>query len=196
MKASSWCLLFLLVFSMPVTKADDQVPNWSELRQKRADIYYPHEPHYPIMQELGDACMLCHSFGGNTEHELSLLQKLNDVANEPLESICHSCHVDKRQAPSRCDVCHTNPQKVWPSSHDYDYIHTHSTEAIVDENSCKECHLAVSFCTDCHFSRGSLPGNEHPLGYINSHGIEARMNVSSCSTCHSAAYCSECHEQP
>ncbi len=176
--------------------AGTEVQSWWKQRMERPDIYYPHQAHFQVMQQRGDSCMLCHSFAANHQHDLPRLETLNAIANEPLEAICHSCHVDEKQAPSRCDVCHSNPQEVWPADHDFDYTNAHSIDAELNPESCTTCHIAVSFCTDCHFGREANPSVGHNLGYINIHGLDARTDTFSCGVCHTSNYCQDCHERP
>jgi len=167
---------------------------WWELRNTREDIYYPHNIHDPIMKKEGDTCMLCHTFNKNKVTDLEQLKKLNVIANEPLEAICHDCHVAKLTAPWECDICHQDPRKIWPNDHNFNYIDHHGEDAGLDEGECSQCHIDNSFCSNCHFRRDPVQRRSHPLGFRASHGFDARMNAANCATCHNANYCSNCHK--
>jgi len=114
--------------------------SWWQLRQNRSDIFYPHKLHMDIMKSDGDACMLCHPFSSNTVHDEELLKPLAQINNEPLEAICHDCHVEKMNGPSECKLCHPDPATVWPQNHNFDYKNNHTQDAQADQDSCNECH--------------------------------------------------------
>ena len=183
---SSWALF--------ATETDKE-KTWWEKRNERPDLYYPHNVHTEVMEKEGDRCMLCHTFQSNEVTNLEQLEKLNVIANEPLEAICHDCHVAKLSAPWQCDLCHHDPRDIWPSDHNFDYLAHHGEDARLDEGQCQQCHIDVSFCSDCHFRRAPLQRRVHLLGYRATHGIEARMNARYCSRCHNARYCSDCHKR-
>lgn len=169
--------------------------SWWEKREKRPDIYYPHKPHMEAMKQGGDPCLLCHPFSKTDITDLKQLKPLSVIANEPLEAICHDCHMDKLTAPWRCDLCHNDPAAIWPDDHNFDYLSHHGEDARLDGGKCRQCHIDVSFCTDCHFRRDSTQRQAHGLGYRASHGIDARINAANCSRCHNARYCSDCHKE-
>jgi len=184
-----------------VKKAEDKKSDvekersWWQLRQDRSDIFYPHKPHMGIMKKDGDACMLCHTFNKNNIHDEKILKPLNKINNEPLEAICHDCHVEKINAPSDCRICHPDPATVWPEGHNYDYKNNHTEDARADQDSCTDCHKQLSFCTDCHFKRNFTGSNVHRLGYKTMHGLDARIAPAECGSCHQADYCSDCHQR-
>lgn len=189
-------LLMLLFIGSSIVRAEDageKEPSWWQQRHDRPDIFYPHQLHFKAMQQEGDPCLLCHSFARNDEPKVDQLKALTTIANEPLEAICHSCHVDRNSAPFKCDLCHTDPTAIWPRSHDNDYVNHHAEDGRLDEGECQSCHLDVSFCSDCHFHRDSSNHQQHELGYLQLHGIDARMNTLSCARCHSSRYCADCH---
>ena len=210
-EALKWLLCSLMLFAassfaddkidVPVTKKavkktpQEKEKTWWEQRNKRPDLYYPHNAHMDVMEKEGDSCLLCHPFNANKITDLEQLKKLTVIANEPLEAICHECHVVQLTAPWRCDLCHTNPDTIWPNDHNFDYLTHHGEDARLDEKKCRQCHIDISFCSDCHFRRDPLQRRVHPLGYRTTHGIEARMNTVSCSRCHNAHYCSDCHRE-
>ena len=167
--------------------------HWWEKRNERPDIYYPHKIHMKVMEKEGDSCLLCHPFSRNDVTDLKQLKALNIIANEPLEAICHDCHVVRLTAPWRCNLCHNDPRKISPQDHNFDYVAHHREDARLDENKCRRCHIDLSFCTDCHFRRDPLQRRVHPLGYRSSHGIEARMNAAECGRCHNPGFCRDCH---
>ena len=206
------CLLWIAMFFTSLSFADNETvflvaneaektveqaeeKNWWEKRNQRPDLYYPHNAHMAVMEKEGDSCMLCHPFNSNSVTDLEQLKKLNVIANEPLEAICHECHVVKLTAPWRCDLCHHDSRDIWPSDHNFDYLIHHGEDARLDEGECRQCHIDVAFCTDCHFRRDPLQRRAHTLGYRATHGIEARMNAAYCSRCHNARYCSDCHRE-
>ena len=168
---------------------------WWEKRDQRSDIYYPHKVHYEVMEEEGDSCLLCHAFQKNDEHDETRRKPLNTIANEPLEAICHDCHVDELRGPWRCDLCHDDPKKIWPADHNSGYIQNHQEDSKQGTAICETCHLDRKFCTDCHFRRDTLNRSYHPLNYINRHGLESRMMPANCSQCHNSFYCRDCHNQ-
>ena len=198
-------LLFSLSFSTQaeINETSDaeikEEKSWWQLRQERSDIFYPHKPHINIMEQGGDACMLCHPFSKNNIHDEKKLKPLNQINNEPLEAICHDCHVEKINAPSECRLCHPNPSTIWPQDHNYDYKNSHAEDAQADQESCGECHKQLSFCTDCHFKRnlsGGFSGTSvHKLGYKTLHGLDARIAPATCGSCHQVNYCSDCHSR-
>lgn len=181
----------LLLFAEETTKEK----TWWEKRNDRPDLYYPHNAHLELMEKEGDSCMLCHTFQANEITDLEQVKKLNVIANEPLEAICHDCHVEKLTAPWQCDLCHHDPRDIWPPDHNFDYLTYHGEDARLDEEQCAQCHIDLSFCSDCHFRRDPMQRRVHLLGYRASHGIEARMNASYCSRCHNARFCSDCHKR-
>ncbi|MFK5986698.1 MAG: hypothetical protein QM479_14920 [Pseudomonadota bacterium] len=166
---------------------------WWHNRQENKDIYYPHNIHKQAMEEEGDSCMLCHSFAKNTLKNEQYLKHLTTIANEPLEAICHDCHLSEIRAPWRCNICHTDKTTIWPENHNYDYIHQHNEDARDNENQCRSCHIDIAFCSNCHFRRGAGQQDYHPLGYQSRHGIDARMMASQCGRCHNSFYCKDCH---
>lgn len=166
---------------------------WWQKRQYGDNIFYPHKVHMKLMEDGGDACMLCHPFSPNKIRDEKILQQLRDINNEPLKAICHDCHVEKRLAPSECRLCHLEPSSIWPPSHNYDYKKVHGEDAWADQNNCRECHKSLSFCTDCHFKRDFTGASTHPPAYKSLHGLDARMAPAECGKCHQASYCSDCH---
>lgn len=204
-------LLWLLILIAPPSFADKKIDlpaakktekkmlqakekTWWEQRNKRPDLYYPHNVHMAVMEKEGDSCFLCHPFNKNKITDLEQLKKLNIIANEPLEAICHECHVVKLTAPWHCELCHPDSRTIWPNDHNFNYIAHHSEDARLNESECRQCHIDTSFCTDCHFRRDPLR-RVHTLGYRTTHGIEARVNTASCGRCHNAHYCSDCHRE-
>ncbi len=196
-------LLFIMLFiSQPVSALDSvevlkdgkvEKKSWWQKRHDRPDIFYPHNAHLEVMQKQGDPCLLCHSFNRNTIIDPNHVKSLTTISNEPLEAICHDCHLTKQTAPFRCDLCHTDKTAIWPLDHDFDYINQHAEDSRLDQNDCVQCHLDMSFCTDCHFRRDNSNYRQHQLGYKNFHGLDARMNTYSCGRCHNATYCADCH---
>ncbi len=174
---------------------DKKEKSWWQLRQDKADIFYPHKPHMNVMEDGGDACMLCHPFSKNIVRDEKILAQLTQINNEALQAICHDCHVEKMNAPSECRLCHTQPSTIWPSNHDYDYKNHHARDAQEDQDACNTCHKKTAFCTDCHFKRNMSKGDMHPLGYKTLHGLEARMAPAQCGACHQTGYCSDCHRR-
>lgn len=186
--------------AVEIEEADvEKETSWWSKRQKRGDIFYPHKAHMDVMKNDGDACMLCHPFSKNTVHDEKTLKPLKQINNEPLEAICHDCHVEKMNAPSECRLCHPEPSTIWPQNHNYDYKNNHTEDAQADQDGCSECHKQLSFCTDCHFKRnfsGGFSGiRVHRLGYKTMHGLDARIAPAECGSCHQANYCSDCHRR-
>ncbi|MCF6257004.1 MAG: hypothetical protein L3J98_11015 [Gammaproteobacteria bacterium] len=203
-----WLLILIAPFSFAKDKTDfpvfeetektisqEKKETWWEKRNKRPDLYYPHNVHMDVMEKEGDSCLLCHPFTANKITDLEQLKKLTVIANEPLEAICHECHVVKLTAPWRCELCHSSPDTIWPNDHNFNYLTHHGEDARQDEGKCRQCHIDISFCSDCHFRRDPIQRRVHTLGYRTAHGIDARMNTASCSRCHNAHYCSDCHRE-
>ena len=186
-------LLFFPLLNASDNTQDSEKKSWWQKRHDRPDIFYPHNAHLDVMQQEGDPCLLCHSFNRNKIVNPDHVKSLTTISNEPLEAICHDCHLDKHKAPFSCELCHTDPSAIWPSNHDFDYIKNHAEDARLDNGECSQCHLDLSFCTDCHFRRDTAKHQQHKLGYRNMHGIDARMNAYSCGRCHNASYCADCH---
>ncbi|MET0091133.1 MAG: hypothetical protein ABW068_14145 [Candidatus Thiodiazotropha sp.] len=177
-----------------VSSAEDKEPeSWWEKRHLRSDLYFPHKAHEGVMSSSDDACMACHPFNENRILEPQQLQTVQQIYNEPLEAICHSCHMLTRSAPMACEVCHTDMTTVRPADHMDDFTRLHGEAARVDQQGCSDCHIDLNFCTDCHFRRS--PGRRvmHPLGYRDRHGLDARIDPTSCGGCHQANYCRDCH---
>ena len=173
---------------------------WWQLRKEKApDLYYPHNIHMDIMEKNGDSCMLCHPFVKNTERDPDTVKAITIVANEPLEAICHECHVNNISAPPKCTLCHQDIDRIRPDDHGHNYTPLHAEAARQKQQTCNACHISLSFCTDCHFSRNrGQPASGfglHPLGYLGSHGIDSRIDPASCGRCHTANYCSDCHRR-
>jgi hypothetical protein len=169
---------------------------WWKIRnakEKRADIFYPHNAHMQTMEKEGDSCLLCHTFNKNFELKPDRLRAITTIANESLEKICHDCHVDDLRAPWRCNLCHPDPEKIWPNDHNFNYKLHHSEDARRNETICKTCHLDLSFCTNCHLRRDTSGADYHPMGYQSRHGMEARMMGGNCGRCHNNFYCRDCH---
>ena len=168
--------------------------NWWQKRHKRADIYFPHNAHMSVMQKRGDLCMACHPFTGTPKTSIQQQQKLTHLSNEPLEAICHECHVVERSAPLDCKVCHTDISKIRPKDHGLNYNDFHGATAKRNEAKCRTCHIEMSFCTNCHFRHNNSQRIKHPLGYRDRHGLDARLDASACGRCHNASYCRNCHQ--
>jgi len=171
----------------------DEDKKWWTLREKRSDIYYPHNAHLEVMEQEGDSCLLCHSFTKSDVADAKKLKQVTLIANEALKPICHSCHVEEKRAPWRCDLCHDNKEKIWPADHRSDYKNHHGEIARQNEKNCETCHLDMNFCTDCHMRRDTSGQGYHPLGYRTLHGLESRMDPARCGRCHNELYCSDCH---
>jgi hypothetical protein len=182
--------LYLLAAENPV---QDEEKSWWEERHERSDIYFPHNAHMDVMSLSADTCMACHPFSGTKITDLEQLESVEVINNEPLEAICHSCHMETRSAPMECEVCHPDSSTIRPSDHQGDYTWFHTEMARSDEAACRLCHIDLNFCTDCHFRRNPAEQNMHPLGYRDRHGLEARMTPTACASCHQANYCSDCH---
>ena len=176
--------------------AAEQKEHWWEKRQQRADIYYPHNIHKKIMESNGDSCLLCHAFSRNVILDKSLLSDVTVISNEPLEAICHDCHVVEKSAPTECALCHPAPEKVWPSDHNFNYKFNHGADAKRNIDECEYCHIETRFCTDCHFKRNTDKRDVHNLGYRYSHGLDAQANALECGACHQQRYCRNCHVKP
>jgi hypothetical protein len=189
------CFLAALILLPVIAMAQDSAKskNWWEKRKARSDIFYPHNAHAEAMREEGDACLLCHPFSRNTITDEKKLGQLTVIANEPLQAICHSCHLQRRTAPPQCRLCHQDMAAIWPPNHDFDYRRHHALDAQFNAKECESCHVDVTFCSDCHFRRQSSIKREHAAGYLGMHGIDARLNSLSCSRCHNAGYCTDCH---
>ncbi len=172
---------------------------WWQKRQHKEDLNYPHKIHMKTMLDEGDSCMLCHPFSSNLEPDEKKLNSLRKINNEPLKAICHSCHVEKMNAPSACRLCHNDVSTIWPENHNYNYIKRHADDARTDQAGCSACHQSLSFCTACHFKRNYssefMANNVHKLAYKTLHGIDARMAPAECASCHQVNYCSDCHRQ-
>jgi len=171
----------------------DEEKSWWQLRHDRGDIFYPHKAHFEAMEKEGDPCLMCHAFSKNSTTDPQRLKAINTIANEPLEAICHDCHMVRQTATTDCELCHTDMAAIWPADHDFDYSHNHSEAARLDRGECQSCHLDLSICTDCHFRRDRARQREHLPGYRSSHGLDARLSGIGCSRCHNASYCSSCH---
>jgi hypothetical protein len=190
-------LIGLIMLSIHGFAADEEqkkkAKTWWEKRHDRQDLYFPHNAHLEIMSQSGDVCMACHPFSANKLTDLEQLESVQTIYNEPLEAICHSCHMTARSAPMACEVCHPDTQTIRPPDHKGDYTWFHAEAARVDERGCRQCHINLNFCTDCHFRRNPSQHLQHSLGYRDRHGLEARMNPSSCASCHQPSYCGSCH---
>ncbi|RDH83793.1 MAG: hypothetical protein DIZ80_06545 [endosymbiont of Galathealinum brachiosum] len=173
--------------------------SWWQKRHDRTDLFYPHKAHMDVMEDEGDACMLCHPFSKNSIQDKKEHEKLNQINNEALEAICHDCHVEKITAPSECRLCHPDPSTVWPDDHNYNYTFFHAEDAQTNQQACTECHKQLSFCTDCHFKRNYSGGYSstkvHRLGYKSMHGLDARIAPADCGSCHQVKYCTDCHRR-
>ena len=192
-KCFCWFLLAFMTTTVLGGAPSLKNKTWWEKRMQREDIYYPHIIHKQAMDQEGDSCMLCHSFSKNKLTDEQQLKALTTIANEPLEKVCHDCHVDDLRAPWRCDLCHKDKTKIWPDDHNFNYIDNHGEDARRNEAICRTCHLEVSYCSDCHFRRDTSGPDYHPMGYQSSHGIEARLMASNCGRCHNSMYCDDCH---
>jgi len=194
-------IIVLLVFASVLIQAaesnkkpqSEEEKKWWEKRYDRKDIKFPHNVHIGIVDQDGDACMLCHSFQQNTITNEKQLKQLTEISNEPLKAVCHDCHVTELRGPWRCNLCHDDRQKIWPDSHRFNYIDHHGEDARHDETTCNECHIDRSYCTDCHMKRDTTEEDYHPPGYRTMHGIEARMMSFNCARCHNSFYCINCH---
>ncbi|MDM8545294.1 hypothetical protein QUF61_02255 [Candidatus Venteria ishoeyi] len=185
--------MFLLLFMSNALAEAQKKEKWWEQRQQREDIYYPHDKHDQVMQDLGDSCLLCHSFAKTQLTDPKALKPLTLIANEPLAAICHECHKENIAAPWDCKTCHPDKTTIWPEDHNIDYVYNHAADARADESGCRECHIELSFCTDCHFKSSNLSHQIHPLGYLSWHGLDVRGSAFACGKCHSGSYCQRCH---
>ena len=176
-----------------IEKPPEGEKGWWQQRQDRSDIRYPHKAHFEVMERAGDPCIMCHPFSKNETTDPRRLRAITTIANEPLEMICHECHVAEQNAPTACDLCHTDMAAIWPQDHHFDYIYNHAEAARRDRGECQSCHLDLSTCTDCHFRRDRSRQRQHLPGYRSSHGLDARLSTIGCSRCHNASYCIDCH---
>ena len=199
MKGSGWMVLLLTLTSgLVIAAGQDSLPEeprwWEKRKEQRPELYFPHKLHEEAMEQSGVTCLACHPFNATRESDPATAAALAAVANEPLEAICHSCHVVDRSAPSECRLCHPRPETIWPRDHDFDYVRLHGAAAD-DEEACRACHLDLNFCVDCHFRRDAMARRVHGLGYRQSHGLEARLDPAGCGSCHNASYCFDCHRE-
>lgn len=195
---SLWLLCLLVLCGSVVGQEPDgnQEKRWWEKRaEQKPELYFSHQVHDEVMQTSGVTCLACHPFQALDTTDPGEAAKLAVVANEPLEAICHSCHVEDRSAPAECRLCHPEPKKIWPRDHDFDYVRLHGPVAARDENACRECHLDMNYCIDCHFRRDAAARRNHGPGYRLSHGLEARMDPARCGSCHNPSYCFDCHRE-
>ncbi len=169
--------------------------NSLEKRATTEDLYFPHNLHMETMNEVGDPCMSCHPFSPNRIKDEEILKDLTSIINEPLEAICHNCHMKELSAPSECRLCHKKMERIIPDDHRFDYIHNHTTQAGLNNSSCENCHPNPTFCTNCHFKRNRLSHQYHNSWYISDHGIDARVSTGSCGKCHNGSFCANCHER-
>ncbi len=190
----SFALLWLLLLPASVSSDEGEKRWWEKRRERSPELYFPHQAHESAMQESGITCLACHPFNATDEYETETAAELAGIANEPLEAICHSCHVEDRSAPAQCRLCHPQPESIWPRDHDFDYVRLHGLAA-ADEQQCRRCHLDLNYCVDCHFHRDPLAERVHGLGYRLSHGLEARLDAAGCGRCHNASYCFDCHRE-
>jgi hypothetical protein len=187
-------LIILFVLTGTAFAIDAKTDNsWWKKRNQKSDVHYPHNAHLDVMKQEGDSCLLCHSYAKSDVVDIKKLKNLTVIANEALKPICHSCHVDEQRAPWRCDICHTDKERIQPPDHKFDYKNHHNEAARGNEKYCETCHLDVNFCTDCHLRRDTSGAGYHPLGYRTLHGLEARFDSARCGRCHNENYCSDCH---
>ncbi len=186
-------ICYLSVAADTADKPKQEEQKWWEKRYERTDIQFPHNVHIGIVDQEGDACMLCHSFNKNNITDQKTLKQITNISNEPLKAICHDCHVKELRGPWRCVLCHNDREKIWPDNHNFNYIDHHGEDARHDETTCNECHIDRSFCTDCHMKRDTTGEDYHPPGYRTMHGMEARMMSFNCARCHNSFYCINCH---
>jgi hypothetical protein len=185
-------LSLMLILAPQLAAADEE--KWWQQRKENPDGYYPHNAHMAVLTERGDSCLLCHPFSENSERDENRLRQLTTIANEPLEAICHSCHVEERSAPVECALCHPDPRTVWPEDHNGDYIHHHGVDG-QELESCDSCHPNASYCTDCHFSRPLDSGRYHGVGFRYGHALSSRINPEQCGSCHGVGFCRDCHQK-
>lgn len=190
---AAFVLLFLFHLECFAGEAEAEKKKWWEKREAMEDLYFPHKAHMEALKERGDPCLSCHPFLKNTITDTKTVDELNVILNEPLEAICHSCHVDELTAPSECTLCHKRPETIWPDNHNFDYTSNHGGDAKLDSSDCARCHISPSFCTDCHFSRDDSRAPVHGSGYQGVHGIDARISPGRCGKCHHMMFCSDCH---
>jgi hypothetical protein len=188
-------LLICLPLSLSAGDSPDKTRWWEKRHQQKPELYFPHKAHDKAMESSGVTCLACHPFNAVDESDPEQVARMAVIANEPLEAICHSCHVEDRSAPAECTLCHPSPEKIWPGDHDFDYVRLHGFDAIRDEKICQSCHLDLNYCIDCHFRRDAGVRREHGVGYRLSHGLEARMDPQKCGSCHNPSYCFDCHRE-
>lgn len=84
---------------------------WEKRHEIRPELYFPHIAHEEAMKKSGITCLSCHPFTALDESDPEKAATLARVANEPLEAICHSCHVDDRSGPSAAESATPTPQR-------------------------------------------------------------------------------------
>ena len=189
-------LLGLLLIATSAIHGEEEARPWWEVRKERRDLRpFPHRAHREALAKRDDACLACHPFTPVEGGEPDALRRLTAIANEPLEAICHQCHLEERSAPATCTLCHTAPERIRPDDHGADYTRFHA-EAGREPTPCLRCHLELRFCTDCHLRRNPEQRLMHPLGWRQRHGLEARLDPLECATCHTTGYCRDCHRRP
>ncbi|MCG8427943.1 MAG: hypothetical protein MI754_11355, partial [Chromatiales bacterium] len=185
-------VLLLWVLPLLAEPAMDEAQPWYEQRRAETPGYhFPHRLHEEALQQAGLSCVACHAFSANEERDPKLVHQLTRIANEPMEAICHSCHVVDRSAPMACRLCHPDPSTIWPDDHNFDYRRLHGLDARQDEAACESCHLGLRDCVSCHFQR-SPDSDQHLPGFRYSHGIEARATSADCGRCHNPGFCVDC----
>ena len=160
------------------------------------DLIDPHEKHKDIkansvlkvsafgevhnVEFTGQECVYCHF---NVVHEKSVLKR------RPQMEFCYdNCHNGK-DAPDKCDACHTN--KPLPESHKAkDWYQIHGK--LAEKENCAACHQwrEENFCKACHKIR---PRSHTPKVWKSTHKERAKVNKEGCKACHTNDFCLECH---
>jgi hypothetical protein len=146
------------------------------LSDQSGKIRFEHKAHAAY----GAHCNVCHGPQDHAQPPAGAAPHTFGVAKA-----CKLCH-DGQRAPDTCRTCHTDTEKIKPTSHRRaDFDRTHGREqATLD---CSNCHQR-EWCARCHGLQ--LP---HPAGWAASHAAAAKAQPKVCGQCHEPARCLECH---
>lgn len=158
---------------------------------------FSHPAHMSSLKSAGISCTDCHRFSIKSSAVDPLAKKVSAGAMAVSKKVCHECHLGKVEVArvNQCSLCHQEPEKLKPLSHNLAWKTRHGSFAQMNPSSCTSCHQEnQNACIQCHSQRNTLKPVVHRPNFRLTHSIEARANPAKCLTCHTTVTtCIQCH---
>lgn len=185
------------VFIGPFAVARTATPPAPLLRQPMKQMF-SHKGHLGSFKSANVSCTDCHSFSVKSPSFDPLAPNVGGGYMEASRKVCHECHLGKVEVArvNQCSLCHKEPEKLMPPSHNLAWKKRHGAFAQMDPDSCNGCHQEnQNSCSGCHTQRNTLKPMVHRPNFRLTHSVEARANPAKCVACHTnMSSCLQCHK--